>query len=154
MKLFHLLIIILNIFLFACKSKQKIANTQKKSTEITTTINKDSTTTKRNIFTIKIIRKTCASIVVQIMDEKYFYLGEQWTPANVRMKEPYKNVLSINNICDWSNNCTENVLYNVLLLDKNTSLNCVVCAMMDFPPIKTASLKLLSSNITNMKSSF
>jgi hypothetical protein len=134
--------------MFSCKNKQKIIKSetvqvqpQKEVISTVVTENKD----KDNTFKIKIIRRSCASDVVQILEEKFFHLGEEWVPYNVRMKEPYKNMATVSK-CILPDNIKENDICRVVLTtpDEANKKDCIVCMMMDYPPTKTINIKFIA----------
>lgn len=141
----HILLIgVLVFFIMACSNKKKLATTQKEPTTNNTVVS--DTKSDDKVFDIQIIRISCASTVALIMDPKYYELGEpEWVPYNVRMKTPYKNVVSIFNKCAIPNKVKEGDTIKVKLItaDEANKIPCEVCLLIDFPPAKGINIKFI-----------
>ncbi|HNM31254.1 MAG TPA: hypothetical protein PKM51_00775 [Chitinophagales bacterium] len=91
----------------------------------------------------KIVRITCASKVIQVLDSNYYYLGETWT----RKGEPdttYLHVAKVLNTCDMPDTLKEeNEFYFRIIPENEANNNCVVCEMYDFPPNKGIYIKVV-----------
>ncbi len=84
----------------------------------------------------KIVRITCASTVIQVLDSSYFYLGETWTMKG----EPdttYQHIAKVLNKCDMPDNLKEEEEFYFRIIPKSeANNNCIVCELYDFPPDK------------------
>jgi hypothetical protein len=144
------------IFSVACANKKKVASTTASATPTPTpaepvrliTDEPKQGATDFPVLTLKVLRISCASFVAQILSSEHKKLGEDWVPFNVRMKEPYKNVVNIINQCQLPvEKLKEGDEFTAVLLDDKTARNdCVVCMMADYPPTKTIMVKFLKNN--------
>jgi hypothetical protein len=89
----------------------------------------------------KIIRITCASAVIQILDKNYYSLAEDWTEKGTENTIP--NAVSVSNKCDIPQNLKNgDEFYFELASKENTNQLCIVCKMMDYPPKKSIYIKV------------
>jgi hypothetical protein len=142
---------ILLIGVIACNTTQKtaIANPKKAAEQVTENGAKDA----ENICKVKVLRISCASLVVQLLDAAYYSYGEEWAPYNVRMKEAYKNVVTIANKCVVPDDIQENDILQIKLIAEAESnqKRCVACMLMDYPPSKKVTVKYLGISNTRGK---
>ncbi|MFN8283046.1 MAG: hypothetical protein U0U67_07505 [Chitinophagales bacterium] len=90
----------------------------------------------------KVIRVTCASTVIQILDANYYSLGGSWTVEGT--STTYEHVAVVANKCEFPNNLTEGALfYFKQITEAEASNDCAVCMMYDFPPSKSVFLKVV-----------
>lgn len=80
----------------------------------------------------KIIRTSCASLVVQVLNNDS--VGEDgWKNAAAADSASYDNVFSVANICKLSQEIKPGTTF-YFIIDKPQTTDCVVCMMYDAPP--------------------
>lgn len=85
-----------------------------------------------NCLKVKIIRVTCASTVVQVLNNNA--IGEDgWTDSFSGTPVTYDNVFTINNACDIPSGYQEGDVVFVTIKAPQSS-NCAQCKMADWPP--------------------
>lgn len=90
----------------------------------------------------KVIRITCATTVVQILDSNFYNLGETWTVNGTSTR--YEHVAVVSNKCEFPANLTEgNEFYFKQINEADANNDCAVCMMYDFPPSKGIFLKVV-----------
>lgn len=89
----------------------------------------------------KLIRITCASIVIQIQDSNFYYLGEQWSDIFSPLTVMIDNAVRVSNLCEFPTNVinTGDIFY--FQIASNPRNDCIVCAMYDAPPHKQVAVK-------------
>lgn len=94
----------------------------------------------------KLIRTTCASVVIQIQDPNYYYLGEQWSDMFSPLTVMIDNAAQVSNPCDFPTDLID--IGDIFYFEINTNprTDCVVCAMWDAPPTKTVAVKNITRN--------
>ena len=89
----------------------------------------------------KLIRVTCASIVIQILDSPYFYLGETWsdsgTPATT-----YEHAVKVSNPCEFPSTIAVGSEF-YFRINTHPRTDCVTCAMWDAPPTKQVAVTVV-----------
>lgn len=91
----------------------------------------------------KVIRITCATTVIQILDETHYYLGETWTMEGT--SNTYEHVVVVSNKCEFPDNLSEgDEFYFKIINESDANNNCTVCMMYDFPPSKGIFLKVVN----------
>lgn len=89
----------------------------------------------------KLIRTTCASIVIQIQDSNYYYLGEQWSDISSPLTVMTEHAVAVSNTCEFpSGQISVGDLF-YFDINSNPRNDCVVCAMYDAPPTKKVAIK-------------
>lgn len=89
----------------------------------------------------KLIRQSCASTVIQILDKNYFSLGENWTEMGTN--KVVENAVAVANKCDMPETIKVNdEFYFKVVPKESTSQECIVCMMMDYPPNKSIYIKV------------
>jgi len=89
----------------------------------------------------KLIRTTCASIVIQIQDSNYYYLGEQWSNTMSPLTVMTEHAAAVSNPCEFP---ADQINVGDLFyfdINSNPRNDCVVCAMYDAPPTKKVAVK-------------
>lgn len=98
-------------------------------------------TSEKELIKAKIVRLSCASTVIQIIDESYTYLGQTWTEMGTNKK--VANAVNVINKCDVPKYFKEGDLFYFRLIDKSeASQQCIACTMMDFPPEKSIYIRV------------
>ncbi|MFN8261213.1 MAG: hypothetical protein U0X41_09795 [Chitinophagales bacterium] len=83
----------------------------------------------------KVIRITCASTVIQVLDSAHYNLGETWTKQGTA--ETYEHVAVVSNKCEFPTTLKEGDEFYFKQIGKDDAANdCAVCMMYDFPPSK------------------
>ena len=91
----------------------------------------------------KVIRITCASTVIQILDSSSYSLGVTW-PVN-GTSDTILNAAYVANKCEFSDNITAgNEFYFKQIPESHTRHDCMVCTLYDFPPSKGINLKVVN----------
>lgn len=91
----------------------------------------------------KVIRITCASTVIQVLDSAYYNLGETWTMQGT--SNTYEHVAVVSNKCELPSTLKEGDVFFFKIINESEAKNdCVVCMMYDFPPSKGIYLKVLN----------
>lgn len=82
----------------------------------------------------KLVYRSCASIVVEILDSNYYSLGQSTWQSSMPPKDVYDNVFTVSNHCSFPAKAVGEVFnFKVISKDEN---NCAVCALFDSPPLK------------------
>ena len=91
----------------------------------------------------KVIRITCATTVIQILDSAQYNLGETWTMQGTA--NTYEHVAVVSNKCEFPNGLYEGdeFLFKVIN-ESNAGNDCAVCMMYDYPPSKGIFLKVVN----------
>lgn len=89
----------------------------------------------------QLLRTTCASIVIQIQDSNYYYLGEDWSDIFRPSFAPYPHSVSVSNTCEFpSADIAEGDIFT-FEINANPGQNCVICTLYDEPPKKQVAVK-------------
>ncbi len=89
----------------------------------------------------KLIRQSCASTVIQILDKNYYTLGENWTEMGTN--KVVENAVAVANKCDMPETIKVNdEFYFKIVPKESTNQECIVCMMMDYPPNKSIYIKV------------
>lgn len=88
----------------------------------------------------QLLRTTCASVVIQIQDSNYYYLGEDWSDIFRPSFAPYPHSVSVTNTCEFPASINEGDVF-YFEIDNNNNNNCVVCTLYDEPPTKKVTIK-------------
>lgn len=91
----------------------------------------------------KLIYRSCASVVVQVLDTQYYSVAQNsWRQSE--SKPEYQNVFSVSNECSFPSSITENQDFNFRIInDDPKNKDCVLCAMFDNPPAKTHLIEVI-----------
>lgn len=90
----------------------------------------------------KLVYRSCASIVVQVLDSAHFNLGQTtWQPPDVT-KAPYRHVFTVANHCDFPN-LKEGDEFS-FKLSKTIGNSCVICTLFDNPPQKKQTIQVIN----------
>ena len=92
--------------------------------------------TKTGIVKGRLVYTSCASVVVEILSEEYYYLGqEEWEAPNDN-SETYQHVFLVKNRCDFlrKNIGLGEEFEFVVEGDNGKNTGCVQCLMYDSPP--------------------
>jgi hypothetical protein len=94
----------------------------------------------------KLIRTTCASIVLQIQDPNYYYLGEQWSDIFSPLTVMTDNAVKVSNTCEFPSDIISvgDVFY--FEINTNPRTDCVICMLYDAPPTKSVAVKNITRN--------
>lgn len=106
----------------------------------------DLKTTTSECIKAKLVYKSCASTVIEILDPNHFSLAEtNWTPLH--------GTQNFTNVCKVANPCYVEASNPQLqvgdtfyfeIVNTNDDSSCIRCAMFDGPPQKTVVIKVLS----------
>lgn len=89
----------------------------------------------------KVIRITCASTVIQILDAANYSLGVTW----VNGSDTLEHVAYVSNKCEFPDNLTTGTEFNFKVITESQARNdCAVCMMYDYPPSKGIYLKVVN----------
>jgi|GEM_PF-3370873 len=94
----------------------------------------------------KLVYSSCATIVVQVEDSDYFYLGQskwQRTPSDLS----YENVFMVRNSCNFiksSNIAVGEEFYFKVVSDQVRNSGCTQCLMYDNPPTARLSIEVVT----------
>jgi hypothetical protein len=91
----------------------------------------------------KVIRITCASTVIQVLDSAYYNLGETWTSTMQGPSNTFEHVAVVYNKCELPETLKEGDEFHFRIINESdaSSKACVSCLMDDFPPSKGIYLK-------------
>jgi len=99
---------------------------------------------KQGVIKARLIYVSCASIVVEIMNPGYYYLGQdKWRHSS---KEPeYEHVFAVRNSCEFlQNNLQEgDEFYFKVIRDSDYNDGCVQCLKYDSPPYARVSIEVI-----------
>lgn len=91
----------------------------------------------------KVIRITCATIVIQILDNAYYHLGETWTMEGT--SNTYEHVAVVSNKCEMPESLKEGDTFFFKVINESDAKNdCAVCMMYDYPPSRGIFLKVVN----------
>jgi len=91
----------------------------------------------------KVIRITCASTVIEILDAAHYNLGVSWTMEGTT--NSYEHVAVVANKCEFPSNLKEgDSFYFQVINESEASNDCAVCMMYDYPPNKSIFLKVVN----------
>jgi len=103
--------------------------------------NNNSNTTEK--IKAKVVRITCASTTIEILDAAHYNLGVSWTMEGT--SNTYEHVAVVANKCEFPSNLKEgDTFYFQVINESDASNNCAVCMMYDFPPSKSLFLKVVN----------
>lgn len=96
---------------------------------------------KKNIINARVARITCASYIIQIMDN-HKDLGELWSENEANKEEGFVNII---NKCDIPTTIKVGDPIQFIQIDsKDVKVkDCMVCMMYDSPPSKTMIIKII-----------
>jgi hypothetical protein len=89
----------------------------------------------------KLIRVTCASKVIQILDSNYFFLGETWSDTQTP-PVTYEHVAKVSNPCEFPESIAVGSEF-FFKIDTSPRNDCVVCALWDAPPAKEVAVTVV-----------
>lgn len=90
----------------------------------------------------KVIRVTCATTVIQILDQNYYTLGETWTENGT--SAIYEHVAVVSNKCEFpASLAAGSEFYFKQISESEAQNDCAVCMLYDFPPAKGIFLKVI-----------
>jgi hypothetical protein len=91
----------------------------------------------------KVVHRSCASIVVQVLDPANYNLGQQqWQQTD--NSPVYEHVFSVKNICSFPGNTAEGEEINFRVISNDASnIDCVRCRLWDNPPAKQQEIKVI-----------
>lgn len=91
----------------------------------------------------KVIRITCATTVIQILDQTFYNLGETWTMEGTA--NTYEHAALVSNKCEFPDNLSEGDEFYFKVINESDAHNdCAVCMMYDYPPSKGIFLKVVN----------
>jgi len=91
----------------------------------------------------KVVRITCASTTIEILDAAHYNLGVSWTMEGT--SNTYEHVAVVANKCEFPSNLKEgDTFYFQVINESDASNDCAVCMMYDFPPSKSLFLKVVN----------
>lgn len=89
----------------------------------------------------KVIRITCASTAIQILDASSYSLGDTWVNGN----DTVEHAAYVINKCEFPDNLTVGSEFYFRVITASQARNdCAVCMMYDFPPSKGIYLKVVN----------
>ena len=88
-----------------------------------------------------VVYRSCATIVVQVLDEQHKNLGQDWQQS--KDSPAFVNVFAVANTCSFPSNIKEGqqITFKVINSDP-ANKDCVRCEMFDNPPTKTQLIKV------------
>lgn len=91
----------------------------------------------------KVVHRSCATIAVQVLDEKHFDLGQdKWQQSEGQ--PVYNNVFSVANQCSFPSEIKVGQEFSFMTVIKDTTMeDCILCEMWDNPPAKKQIIKVL-----------
>jgi hypothetical protein len=91
----------------------------------------------------KLVHRSCASIVVQVLDPEYYGIGQnEWKQSP--QKPTYEHVFNVENTCSFPQmNVGDEFTFK---LTDQVDNNCAVCMMWDNPPAKKNRIEVVSIN--------
>jgi hypothetical protein len=93
----------------------------------------------------KLVHRTCASIVVQVLDSPYYSLGQNsWQQSS--SKPVYQHVFVVANSCSFPVMDVGTEFTFKLLKEDPLMSHCYVCAMYDNPPKTAQIIKVVNEN--------
>ena len=96
-----------------------------------------------NAIKAKVIRITCASTTIQILDAAHYNLGETWTIEGT--SNTYDHVAVVANKCELPDNLKEGDEFNFRIINEaDARKDCIACMMYDYPPSKSIYLKVIN----------
>ncbi len=88
----------------------------------------------------KLIYRSCASIVVEVLDSNYYSLGQSTWQSSMPPKNIYHHVFTVANHCSFpAMTVGKKFTFKVISNDVN---NCAVCALFDAPPLQKQLVKV------------
>ena len=102
-------------------------------------------TQKKPIIKGKLVYRSCATLVIQVIDAKHFAITQNsWQPENSGKK--YKNVFAVSNQCSFPDSIEvgQQVNFQIIPNDPNTK-DCMLCSLFDNPPKKSHLVKVVRS---------
>ncbi len=91
----------------------------------------------------KVVRITCASTIIEILDVAHYNLGVSWTIEGTT--NTFEHVVVVANKCEFPNTLKEGDIFYFKETNESDAHNdCAVCAMYDFPPSKSLFLKVVN----------
>ncbi len=138
-------ILIIALSMQACGSKKKVVTNTIPTLTITVPNQPTPTTEADTVLMLKVIRLSCASAVVQILNEPYKSVGQDWVPYNVRMKSPYTACFTVYNKCAIPEGVVDGAYLRAKIITKeqaDKNKPCIACMMMDYPPEITKALEV------------
>lgn len=91
----------------------------------------------------KVIRITCASTTIDILDAAHYNLGESWTIEGTT--NTYNHAAVVANKCELPSTLKEgDTFYFKVINQSEANTDCIVCMMYDYPPSKSIYLKVVN----------
>lgn len=91
----------------------------------------------------KVIRISCASTVIQVLDPAYYNLGETWSMQGD--EKALDHVAVVANKCELPETLKAgDEFYFKIIPESEARKDCVVCMMYDAPPSKSILLKVVN----------
>jgi hypothetical protein len=126
----NLILILLSVVFFACNKLPANGSG-----------NNNSNNTEK--IKAKVVRITCASTTIEILDASHYDLGVSWTMEGTA--NTYEHVAVVANKCEFPSNLKEgDTFYFQVINESDASNDCAVCMMYDFPPSKSIFLKVVN----------
>jgi hypothetical protein len=93
----------------------------------------------------KLVYRSCATIVVQILDSNY-YSAAQDTWKESTSKQEYQHVFAVSNQCSFPNSIAIGQEFKFQIVSEDPkNKDCVLCALWDNPPQKSHLIKVISN---------
>lgn len=100
----------------------------------------------------KLLKRTCASIVIQILDKDVKIGEDGWskngttTNPNAPKTNVFDNVFAVENFCEFPDNIKESDTFSFQIIRKEDvkKNDCVACMMMDWPPSKHFNIQIIN----------
>jgi hypothetical protein len=89
----------------------------------------------------KLVHRTCASSVVQILDPNQYHLGQaSWQMSST--SPVYQNVFKVSNSCYFGTQNINEGQEFTFKITTNSDNGCAICALWDNPPTKEQMIKV------------
>ncbi|MFL9481651.1 hypothetical protein ACI6Q2_02660 [Chitinophagaceae bacterium LWZ2-11] len=108
-----------------------------------TTFSGKSTNPQPGVIRAKLIYKSCASVVIQIEDSSYYYLGQsKWRRTSSQPE--YKNVFMVRNSCEFLKQdiIQGQIFYFRKINDQSGNIGCTQCLTNDNTPYARLSIQV------------
>ncbi len=91
----------------------------------------------------KLVYRSCATIVVQVLDSSYYSITQN-TWKDPTSKKDYEHVFAVSNQCSFPDLITvgQECMFQIIIEDPK-SKDCMLCAMYDSPPQKSQLIKVI-----------
>jgi hypothetical protein len=92
----------------------------------------------------KVVYRSCASVVVEVLDENYYWLGQDnWQQNSSR--PTFSHVFTVSNDCTFPALTEGKEFYFRVIASDSEGNKCPKCAMFDNPPQKTQIIQVVKT---------